>query len=964
MVPHILKIKTSIPPLGVNILSRPSMLERMEEDLTVARGFTRQLTLVSAPAGFGKTTLVRTWLAGREERTAWYSLDEGDNEPERFWLYLVSALQTLKYGVGKGILEIARSSAQSMESPTGSEALLTTLLNDLFALETPLFLIMDDYHLISNPQIHQDMIFFIENLPPTLHLAVTTRSDPPWPLSRWRARGKMGEVRLKELKFSEAEAGQLFEQYKEFELSESQLNTLYHKTEGWITGLQLAAFSLSSSGDVNEFISQFAGSHRHVLHFLSDEVFALQPEPTQDFLLQTSILNRFDASLCNAVTGRADSADVLADLDRHNLFVIPLDDRGNWYRYHQLFSDLLQYHLKRRAPEKVIELHERAGKWFLEAGEPVEAVRHAFTSNNLDEAGRILHDHYKDILSKDGPKMLNQCLEGYPQDLTRKYPRLAVHKALYHLIYKGKEEARPYIKLAEELGYENKKEHEEYQGLLAAVKSYDNIYSHDFSRALENAERALQLLPADNYFWRMNVAIYSGDARLFSGNPKGAYPYYQEAFWNSQKLNNTLLMLTAGFKTATALYMMGQLKEAEEHARELLQKTKSEGLSRVTRAGLLWVLLGELLREKGDLEEAERCLERGLFLSEPEKPSLGWNALFKVGLFYSRQDAEKAWQTIRQIKALNLEVELPQFITRPATVWEARLLLEQGKGSMAKALLSSIDVSEDTPVQGGQEGGYLVLARLLMEEDEGGQMKAGQLLGRIEASVIQGGHKKRLLETLLVKTRLAEQTGNHEAAERCLLAALEAGKEAAFFQVFLDEGVGIVPVFSRAAEALLREKDAGVNEDLLKYIRDIQQALSPAGGGTAERTDEIAEEIAGGAGRMPEIDTTRRAEVREGKTTRAPGRVETKAEPEDQAEETSKDEVETNLFQELVEALSSRELEVLGLISQGLSNQDISEKLFLSVGTVKWHTSNIFGKLGVRNRTQAVAQAQKLKLIS
>ncbi len=948
MIGDILRIKTSIPPLGANILSRPQLTERLEMNLSAGEGFTRPLTLVSAPAGFGKTTLVRSWFAGREERVAWVALDEEDNEPARFWTYIITALQTMSSNLGSGPLEALRSSLS--ESASDARSLLIPLLNELFALEMPLYLVIDDYHLVNNTRIHEDLVFFIENLPPLHHLVVVTRSDPPWPLSRWRARGEMVEVRLGELTFSEEETGLLLSRFKGIQLSEPQLHALYKKTEGWVTGLQLAAFSLAASRNVEEFIQNFAGSHRHILHFLSEEVFTRQPETVQDFLLQTSILTRFSAPLCDAITRRSDSAEVLASLERDNLFVIPLDDQGYWYRYHPLFADLLVYQLEKKSPGKAARLHEKAGNWFLEAEEPGEAVRHLLAGNNLEQTAVILQDNYEEILQAEGTRLLNRSLDRFPPELLKKYPRLAAHKALFHLYRQGKEEARACLDLAEETA--GKAEQGEIAGILAVVKTYYHIYSDNFPEAQENAEKALELLPAKRNFWRINVAIFSGDARLFSGDPKGAYRFYQDAHLNNKKHGSHSYTLSSGFKVGTSLCYLGRLKEAEDITQEMLSIARDERFSRMPRVGLLWTLLGELLREKGDLEEAERCIERGLFISEPQKPSLAWNCLFKIALSFSQGKYSDALQTIRQIESINLEVELPLFISFPAAAWKARIHLKQEEISKAKNILSGMGVTEDMEVQGGKETGYLVLARLLLAESEkntsgaktgnrektrdgSGTQTGAETSGR--ASTINRGraileqieslaapveHNSLLVETLLVKTHLEEAEGHQDAAESCLLKALQLGEECGYFQAFLDEGKALSPVFSRLIEKMDKGKTPAVNSKILDYARTIFRNMEPG-----------ASQVSG---------------------------VENPVESPGASQEASRQ----SSYQGLAEELSARELEVLDLISGGYSNQDISEKLFLSVGTVKWHTSNIYGKLGVRGRTQAVALARKLKLIS
>ncbi|EEG77925.1 MalT transcriptional regulator family protein [Dethiobacter alkaliphilus] len=524
MVGNILKIKTSVPPQGANILPRPCILESLDHGLWAAEGFTYPLTLVSAPAGFGKTTLIRSWLTGREDRAAWYALDEADNKEDRFWLYLISSLQTLKADLGEGPMEMLRSNALSAESED-IESFLVTLLNELFALDKPYILVLDDYHLIENVRIHKNMAFFIENLPPTLHLAITTRSDPPWPLSRWRAKRKMAELRLDQLRFNEEETGRLLTETKGLALSEAQLNTLHEKTEGWIAGLQLAAYSLTSNNNKDRFIHEFAGNQRNVFNFLSEEVFTRQPEAVREFLMQTSILNRFCAPLCDAITGSNDSAEVLSALEAANLFVIPLDNQGIWYRYHHLFSDLLRHQLSSRQPEMITELHNKAGKWFFEANELSEAVYHFLTVKNLDKVAEILHANSKEIVESEGPNLIVRCLDSFPDEILRKYPLLAVYKALYHLMRKGREEVGALLALAEENADEKLKNHREYSSIVALVKAYHNLFSHKIPQALEHAQEALRLLPADNYFLRINIAIISGDTQLFLGDPKLPTPF-------------------------------------------------------------------------------------------------------------------------------------------------------------------------------------------------------------------------------------------------------------------------------------------------------------------------------------------------------------------------------------------------------------------------------------------------------
>lgn len=928
MTGSILKIKVNIPPLSTTLLNRPSLLSRLDKSLTVKEGFNRQLTLISAPAGFGKTTLARSWLRDKEDRTAWYSLDQNDNERERYWLYLVSSLQRIEPDLGKGSLEMMHSSALESETAAGRESLLTPLLNDLFTIKVPLYLCIDDYHLIDNKQIHQDMVFIIENLPPTVHLIVTTRSEPAWPLARWRARNMMIEARQKELRFTRDEAGQLLAGVNALQLNELQVEALYKKTEGWVTGLQLAAISLSDNPDTAAFIKSFTGSHRHVFHFLSEEVFQRQPEKIQDFLLNTSILQRLSASLCDRVTGRTDSATLLSELERKNLFLIALDEEGTWYRYHPLFADLLLHQLSKNSPAKVKELHESAAQWFLEQDEPGEAVRHALSGENLATVAKILNDNLEAIVAKEGSSLVTTCLQKLPASFLKKYPLLAIHRAWFHLIHEGREEAKEIIDISQaavrNMPAGNDALQKELSGMVSVVDAYYNIFAHNFTDALESAEKALNTLPIENIYWRSKIGVISGDAKLFSGNPREAYHYYLEAHSNNIAHGNIYLAMSTGFKVATTLHYLGRLAEAEQMTREVIEMIKKEGLSRLPRAGLLWTLLGDYHRETGNMKEAERCIERGLHLSEIEKPSHGWNYLYKISYLYSKNMDSEGMKAIKELEKLHQEVVLPNFIVMPMTAWKALYYLRMGSPDNARDTLDKAGIKDSKDIIGGQERCYLALARTLFNERNEDQNCALELLDAVETMAEKGENQRLLIETSLAKADLAWQKSNYKQAENALIKALQIGHSHGYFQVFIDEGRELDRLyqssFNKRGSDYLAE-----NPDLAAYAQKIYRNL-------------------------PNTDLEEQVKTNEKVDT---GKSSTKTAEDDDPH-----------YEGLIEELSARELEILELFQQGLSNKQIAEKIFLSPGTVKWHASNIYGKLGVRGKLQAVALARKLKLIS
>lgn len=926
---NLLNVKIKIPPLGSGVLQRPLLVESLGKDLIGERFFNRQITLVSAPAGFGKTTLARQLLSGRQEHSAWFSIDSGDNERGRFWRYLVSALQTVQEELGKGTLEMEESAIQAADADENAEVFLAPLLNDLLELDYPIILVLDDYHLIDNPGINKDMAFFIENLPPTLHIVVTTRSEPPWPLARWRARGQITEVRQKNLRFTFEESSLYFENVKGFKLSGNELKALYGKTEGWITGLQLASISLVNTEDVDAFIENFAGSSRHVFQFLGDEVFNRQPDNIREFLMKTSILERFNPSLCNAVTGIQNSAELLLEIESSNLFLIPLDDRGTGYRYHPLFADLLFHHLKDCKPEQIPELHEKAAAWFLNAKEPGEALRHSLKAGDPIRTARLLDEKIDHILLSEGTLLIINCLESFPDQVFKDFPRLAVHKAWFSMVHKGKDAALPSLKLADELSDSLGNDSRDFQGMLNVAKAYYSIYNHDFISALQEAEKALGFLPENNYYWRAKVGIISGDAKLFAGNPEGAYPYYCEARRNNQAYGNSYLVISAGFKIATALYYLGKLDESEKLTMELLKLAGEEGLSNAPRVGLLWTLKGEISREQGKLEEAEDFIAKGLLISEPEKPSFGWNCLYKIALAFSSKDYGLAMETIQQIENIHSQYELPNFILLPAASWKARVLLSQGSMFRAEEELINLGISpEAEEVKGGLETVYLNLCRILLSESDRDVENVGRLIGLVENAATAGGNKRPLVEALLLKALMQERSGDEEEAEDTLCLSLETGLNSGYYQFFLDEGESVHKILKRML--LNYVNDAGkADPGVISFARKIYRDLTLA----VEQGKSINDGIS-----QPASSPGRQQAVLEEETSS------TKRGP--------------------IEKLSVRELEILELLGRGMSNQQIAEELFLSLGTIKWHTSNIYGKLEVRSRSHAVALARSYKLIT
>ena len=411
----ILATKLYIPPPRPKVVLRPRLIERLNE------GLDRKLTLISAPAGFGKTTLVSEWVAGSERPAAWLSLDEGDNDPTRFLTYLVAALQTIAPDIGEGVLSVLQS-----PQPPPTESILTALLNEITAVPDDFVLVLDDYHVIDARPVDAALTFLLEHLPPQMHLVITTREDPQLPLARLRARGQLTELRAADLRFTPSEAAAFLNEVMGLNLSAEDIAALETRTEGWIAGLQLAALSMRGREDVPGFIRAFAGDNRYIVDYLVEEVLQRQPERVRSFLLQTSILDRLSGPLCDAVTGQEEGNALLEALERGNFFVVPLDDRRHWYRYHHLFADVLHAHLMAEQPDQVPTLHRRASEWYEQHGSAADAIRHALAAEDFERAADLVELAVPAMRRSRQEATLLGWLKALPDELIQCRPVLSV----------------------------------------------------------------------------------------------------------------------------------------------------------------------------------------------------------------------------------------------------------------------------------------------------------------------------------------------------------------------------------------------------------------------------------------------------------------------------------------------------------------------------------------------------------
>lgn len=919
---QILYTKISIPPLRNDEISRPRILKKLESPLMSRKGAVPQLILVSAPAGYGKTTLVCQWLTYQKRLSAWFFLDSHDNEPQRFWAYLIYALQRVERGLGQKTLEMLHSFTPFSETPMGDGALLTPLLNDLFQLETPIDLVIDDYHHIENPRIHEGMTFFIDHIPPNFHLVVVTRTDPPWPLSRWRSKGRLVEMQPSDLKFTRDEMIRFIKKRVENPLSEKECGDLYKKTEGWVTAVQLVIHSLNHTSNTREFISRLTGDHQQIFHFLTEEVFSQQPTVVQEFLMKTSLLSRLSPSLCDSVTGGENSREMIDWLDRENLFIICLDERREWYRYHHLFGELLYYYLQRRYADALNGLHNQAGEWFLGAGEIGEAIRHFIQGEQYERVAKLICASFDSLWEEEGMAHLLEWLSLLPKKLYHIYPGLFVYQALILLLVGRLEEARHSLDLAGEIQQQQEEGEKEYRGMLAVVETLFHIFSGDLPTALENAEEALQSLPESAYFWRISAAILYGDVKVFSGELESAYQAFKDAYrWSKQRdtYQNFFITVSAAMNILKVLWMQGDFFEARQFSKELLALAKKNGFSNMPGMGIVWLFLGETFREEGHLEEALRCAIRGTSICASEKLVAGISYIFQAMTYFSKGDYGEGLKILGQLEILERETEVPEMVFQLLISWKVRVLLEKREIFEARQLLNVLNTHTlDTLFFPGNP--LLVYIRLLLMENR--LEEAQERITYIQSLPQYKQSRRLMINTLLLHTYGKELLGEKGAAEESLAHALCLGKEKGFYQIYIDEGRIAAPVFyrmlKRGGRSFFPNDGSGMKE-FIQYICKGFQLAGPDKEGGMDVGDR-------------HLDMERISQEME--------------------------------YETLVEDLTPRELEVLDLLSRGLSNGDISQKLFLSLPTVKWHNSNIFGKLGVKNRTQAVTRARELGFFS
>ncbi|MEW6228258.1 MAG: LuxR C-terminal-related transcriptional regulator [Bacillota bacterium] len=909
----LLKAKLYVQPVQPGLVSRPRLTGRL------ASRSGRKLTLVSAPAGFGKTTLLREWVSRCNQPVAWVSLDGGDNDPVRFWSYVIAALQTVQAGLGESHLSILQSTPFApgefaATAPLPAEAFLTGLVNEVTDAESAVILVLDDYHLITDPRVHDGVIFLLDNLPPRMHLVVSTRSDPPWPLARWRARDELAELRQTDLRFNCQEAAEFLNETMGLGLSADDIAVLTSRTEGWIAGLQMAAVSMRGRDDASGFIKAFKGNNRYILDYLTEEVLQGQPESMQTFLLRTSILDRLTGPLCDAVTsslspslrGEGSSQATLEMLERANMFVVPLDDERRWYRYHHLFADLLRRRLLEQVGEEgLAHLHRRASEWYESNGLVASAIGHALGAGDFGRAARLIEQVAEETLIRSEIATLLNWLEALPEDVVRARPLLCVYHAAVLFLH-----ARPMEVIGARL--EDAAKHDAVDlvsGTRATVQALIALFQGDAQRSTDLCQQALELLPEDRPFFRSVVANNLGVITyMMGGDLETASRCFEEAVRLGRQVGNSMMAVVALCQLAEICIAYGQLHKARAQYELALESAVDEKGQRLPVAAMPLMGLGELLREWNQLDAAVKHLTDGIELAKKwtEFSALdGYISLARVR--HAQGDAEGARESMRtaeRLAARFVPTKLDDFFV---DAYQARLAIAQGdlraaarwaqsRGLVADGSAGSLETGKGSSfVYHVHELELITLAKMYIAQ--GLLDKALGVLGPLLESAER---LKRMGSVVQIRALLAlalEAKGHTLQALGVLQQALSLAEPEGYMRVFLDEGPPMARMLHRAASRDIAPEYTG------RLLAAFAQPEAPA---TSEREPRAL----------------------------------------------------------IVEPLSERETEVLQLISRGLSNREIAQRLFVSLPTIKWHATNIYGKLGVRNRTQAVARARALGILT
>ena len=913
---ELLSTKLAPPQLRAPFVPREALLDRLFD------GVEQKLTLISAPAGFGKTTLVAEWVESLKLKVesahkprlnlqssspqlathiAWISLDPGDNDPVRFWRYALTACREFGGDIGQPALAILTNSP---EPPF--EALLTLFINEVASLQNRAILVLEDFHAITDHQVHETLAFFVDHLPDRLHLILTTRRDPPLALARLRARNELNELRAADLRFSLEETERFLQLAIPYPLPAEVVTRLAERTEGWAAGLRLVALALQrmkGQPEIERYLTSFTGSHRPILDYLVADVFSAQPEAIQEFLLQTSILSSLAGPLCDAVTGREDSAVILEQLERANLFLVPLDIGGQWYRYHALFAEAMQHYAQQRLGLTSLgQLAQKASGWYEKHGMLAEAIEASLYAQDYPRAADLIQQIIAPRLVQNEFGTLRRWMEQLPEAVLQTHPAICMTFATAILFTSDRHspETKAHLQLPLQISERHwqKEENDHRLGEVFAFHSLVNWLQRDFQQSFSYARQALALLPESDRQWRGISLIMLGVDEMLEGRLNRARQTISEALALCEVAQNIYGTLDSMLLLGEVCYLQGELRQAAQIFRQVLSRTENAPMDRdqtSIRRGRSDLGLGMLAYERNDLEEAEELAARAVAASQgfPEEDLLADSPIVLAQVKFARGENDRAQELL---EALIAQPNRP-FLFRFPRVYQARFALASGDLAVVERWAAMVTPGDDIPpVQLEQEA--LVVARLRIAQGE-----AGAAIHQLEGWLAEAEDNGRTRSEIEIRILLAlahAALGDRERAREALVQALALAQPEGYQRIFLDEG----------------ERLAALLQDILPEIGD--EALAAY---ARALLYTIAQEKTQQAAALP------------------PG---------------------SDL---MIEPLSEQEQRVLRLLAAGLSNPEIAQELVISVNTVKTHVKNIYGKLGVNSRDEARQAARHLKLL-
>lgn len=907
----LLETKLFKPEWHTRMVSRPRLVGRLQESLE------RKVTLVSAPAGFGKTTLLAEWITHVDhsgQDIAWFSIDLGDNDPTLFWSYFVIALQSLNSQIGQGTLPLLYAPQAPPITST-----LATLINEISAMEKDFALVLDDYHLIESEEIHSALAFLIDRLPPRMHLVIASRVDLPFQTARLRMRGELAELRIDELQFTNGEAHTFFKQSMGLELTDHEVMSLENQTEGWVAGLQLAALSLQGRQDVRSFVEAFGGDDRYVADFLVEEVLEQQPGNIRRFLLHTSILSRLSGSLCDRILDQKGCQEILLTLEKANLFVVPLDDKRHWYRYHHLFGDTLHEILVREQAEHVAVLHERASAWYEENGLYNEAVRHAMAAGNSERVAGLVELVADTMFSTGQITTLYEWVDGIPEELVVRRPVVSFWLAWANLDRGNFDLANRYCELTQKILEENEvsrvdpdrpggqmvvTDHQQFPlipGRLANVQAICAQVSGDIAGMVHHAKRALELLPKEDYLWRGGTTVILGFNSWANGDLEIAHQVIAEGFAVVEKTGEVHYQISGSYLMADIRVSQGRLNEAMALHKRMERLALKQPGPVIKGTADIYVCMSEIELEQGNKDLALQHFEKGKELGEPATNFEFRSRWRSVAARFKEVEGDynAALDLLDEAEQLYVLGPIPNW--RPLAARKARIWIAQERLSEVFAWVKMQGLSVDDELSYLREYEHITLARALIaqyrvNQDADALNQASRFLKSLERASEEGGRVGSLIEILILQAITDQLSSNAPAALMRLKRAVSLAEPESYVQVFIDEGHALHDLF----KMLIEENTGG------DFARRLYAALL--------KSSDTIEKVHRGGGI-------------------------------------------------LIEPLSNREIEVLRLIVAGMRNQEIADQLYISLATVKRHISNVYGKLEVTHRTEAVAKANALNLL-